>query len=377
METYCLKCLWTYRIPSRSEDVATQQDVRIHPGWGDNLFEAYSQVYGPDDRHCYEYHVLITYANVAPDRDIARGLASNCTNAGWRTFFAPETLHLDNQRPDVFADRWAEKLERGLLSSCHLLGVISPAHLESAYCDLEIQGFLTIIQENPSRGMVLALLGLDARDLPGSLQPYACENKWSEIQRRLSILIENTGLRLGRGPYEPLALFEPLKLWSDELRFGFGPTEGKRRIYEYYVRECMVLILKGTNPTPAALHWPVLCSDAYKSDALDEARELVAKGVSPYPRRTRGSNFPIARPSKTMVVQDNKAEGVAVPSNESLAQNAGAREVRGTWYNLVDYGGRHYVQDMEFVCRACGARLGVGIDPNDPPPACLTCGATA
>jgi len=24
----------------------------------------------------------------APDRDIARGLASNCTNVGWRTFFA-------------------------------------------------------------------------------------------------------------------------------------------------------------------------------------------------------------------------------------------------------------------------------------------------
>jgi len=53
-----------------------------------------------------------------------------------------------------------------------------------------------------------------------------------------------------------------------------------------------------------------------------------------------------------MFVQDNKAEGAAAPSNESFGSKCGAREVRGHGTTLVDYGGRHYVQDMEFVCRA-------------------------
>jgi len=74
------------------------------------------------------------------------------------------------------------------------------------------------------------------------------------------------------------------------MAFGFGPTEGKRRIYEYYVRECMVLILKGTHPTPAALHWPVCVRTRTRATLLTKLENL-SKEFSPYPRRTRGSSF--------------------------------------------------------------------------------------
>jgi hypothetical protein len=98
--------------------------------------------------------------------------------------------------------------------------------------------------------------------------------------------------------YEPPELFEQLPLTSDEWLL-FGPTEAKRRIFELYVREYMVLILKGADPTQVKLNWPMGVSDTYKSEALTEARNLVAEGISAYPQRSEDKGrFPIARPTK-------------------------------------------------------------------------------
>jgi hypothetical protein len=261
-----------------------------------------------------------------------------------------------------------------LLSSCHLLGVLSPAHLRSAYCDLEIQCFLNIVGENPSRGIVLILNELNAEDVPTILVPYLCVNQWSEIQSRLSRLIESSRLRLGGGPYEPSELFEQLPLSSDEWLFGFGPTQSRRRIFELYVREYMVLILKGADPTQAKLYWPMGVSDVYKSEALIEARNLVAEGISPYPQRSESKGkFLIAGSTGGKFSQCAKLEDAAPNSTEQPVHGARTCSASGAWYELVDYGGQGYPQDMDFVCRACGHREGI-TNPNDAPDACPRCG---
>ncbi|MBI2481539.1 MAG: hypothetical protein HYV60_23730 [Planctomycetia bacterium] len=45
----------------------------------------------------------------------------------------------------------------------------------------------------------------------------------------------------------------------------------------------------------------------------------------------------------------------------------------GAWCDMVDYGGRGYPQDMDFVCQKCGHCVGVGT-PTEVPPACPKCG---
>ena len=55
-ETYCLKCLRLYTIPTESQDLTNGALSHSAP---DNLFEQYSQHYGPDVRWPYEFHVFI------------------------------------------------------------------------------------------------------------------------------------------------------------------------------------------------------------------------------------------------------------------------------------------------------------------------------
>jgi hypothetical protein len=379
-ETYCLKCLKMYTIPTKSEDVMEDQDVPNSPQRSDNLFEPYSEHFGQNTRYAYEYHVFISYANVDADMSLARDLAYRCRDAHWRTFFAPESLHLQNKWPGKFSSRWCGELSQALLSSCHLLCVLSPAHLRSAYCDLEIQGFLRIVDENPSRGIVLVLNDLDAKDVPKSLLPYLCENTWGAIQSQFSQLITPTKLRLGNDAYGPTELFEPLPLTGDSWRFGFGPTEAKRRIYDLYVREYMVLILKDLDPTQVHLNWPMFATDEYKTDALSDARDLIANGVLPYPasvefratptdtKLTAAGNIPL---SGTAPTQADVGPTTSVNSTDPSRMC----EQPGDLFDLLDYGGRGYTQDMDFVCRKCGYHEGVD-NPDEPPNACSKCGAT-
>jgi hypothetical protein len=312
------------------------------------------------------------------------------------TFFAPESLHLENAYQDAFKSRWCDLLEQGLLSSCHLLGVLSPAHLRSAYCDLEIQGFLRIVASNPSRGIVLVLSDLSDADVPGSLQPFVCNSEWSAIKSRLSGLVTSAGLRLGKVPYAPVTLFDPLPISgaSDSWQFGFGPAKAKLRIFELYVREYMVLILKGLDPESVDLKWPMLATDDYKTEALSEARELIAAGVLPYPLAAQGRrlltasefarlqtipkgetpaklSYPPRPPSKRVAFQakvKNDQSQLAKTYRAGLGTGSLPEGPEGDWYAnySVDYRHGHSV-----FCRRCGD---IDEDEGPPPSSCPTCG---
>lgn len=379
-ETYCLKCLKWYRIPMQSEAGTQGQDVPHSPYIGDNPFDEYSEHYGPDTRRCYEYHVFISYANVEPDRTLARELASRCVNARWRTFFAPESLRLENLHQEAFQSRWCDLLEKGLLSSCHLLGLLTPAHLASAYCDLEIQGFLRVVSSNPARGIVLVLNGISNADVPASLQPFVCDGEYAAIERRLSELIASSALQLGRACYTPATLFDPLPTSSDVWRFGFGPDSARERIFQLYVREYMVLILKGLDPMQVSLNWPMLATDEYKAEALAKAKELIGAGVLPYPTADRNwRSQPSPQPMPRGTAQKTGTGSTRTDAPPSISANpldpSRTYERPSKWFDILDYGGRGYPQDMDFVCRTCGYHEGVG-NPNEPPTACPKCAVT-
>ncbi len=60
-------------------------------------------------------------------------------------------------------------------------------------------------------------------------------------------------------------------------------------------------------------------------------------------------------------------------SRNTVAEGPRTYVKHGAWCDMVDYSGRGFPQDMDFVCRKCGHCEGVG-HPNEVPPACPKCG---
>jgi len=60
-------------------------------------------------------------------------------------------------------------------------------------------------------------------------------------------------------------------------------------------------------------------------------------------------------------------------SRNTVAEGPQTYVKHGAWCDMVDYSGRGFPQDMDFVCRICGHCEGVG-HPTEVPPACPKCG---
>ena len=138
------------------------------------------------------------------------------------------------------------------------------------------------------------------------------------------------------------------------------------------------MILKGLDLASVDLNWPTLVTDDYKREALEEARGLVNAGVLPYPVSAH-------EPRPLAPVQPAPDGAAPKPGDLTTRSNASPTgsldpydssrvyERPGEWFDLLDNTGRGWPQDMDFVCRRCGHRVGVG-HPEDPPPACPACG---
>ena len=297
-DSYCKKCYRAYAIPSRGEQ---SEYNKIDPTRQDNLFDPYSQHYVPNHNHCYEYQIFFSYANVEPDMNIAKQLADKCVQVGWRTFFAPESLRYKNKNQEYLAPRWSQELELALLSSCHVLCVLSNQYRNSTYCELELNGAMQIAILNDKRHIVVIPSdGTCPTDAPTRVSPYLCKNDWRDIHERFSKALQTPDLRLGRVGYSPTYLHDPLPLtenlaalppvpltWIENFaawRLLPGTNRNlKLRVFEDSVRELMVLLLKGVNPTEDSIYWPPLGdADKLKAEALEAARYLVAHDIRPY-----------------------------------------------------------------------------------------------
>ena len=111
--------------------------------------------------------------------------------------------------------------------------------------------------------------------------------------------------------------------------------------------------------------------DATLSVLQEVAFRLIA-GIAK-PHAVMSGELPIARESPQRLDQcDPDSTKECIIGKTEIERPLTISKYRG-WCDLVDYSGRGYPQDMDFVCRKCGHCEPV-VTPNDVPQACPKCG---
>lgn len=197
----------------------------------------------------YQYDVFISYSSVQESeaRAIYESLRSEMT-----VFFAPETLNVLDYEPG----QYVEVLTDSLTQSCQVLVLLSKSFLESAWCQLELYGYFSLMLEEEGRRLWIGILeeGID-RQIDGQFVPLLSSR--DEAIEKVRQRFREAALQVGERFAEivPPKMFVDLPLyefyeppsagnrppWGKDSRSPHGiPGAPPYRVYEKMVREYMV-----------------------------------------------------------------------------------------------------------------------------------------
>jgi hypothetical protein len=341
-----------------------------------NLYESFFNPNNPDSRYTYQYDLFISYRHVAEDRMIAEKLADSLTAKDLRTFFAPKSLWMENifDKKGDWPTRWIRELKNALSKSAHFIVIITREFFESTYCELELRSIYQINRNNPNRKFWIKIPNSPVIQLPRELQgKTGCANS-ETLSIEIKHEVERARLLLGRNQVEPLDIFPLLPLtshaWGDGLRHDIDPTYQE---FENIVRELLLLLMRGIKICDINFVFPPKWNEGHIKEAHSEALNLAKKRIFPYPTSTAIDQLKESFKATFEAMQfldHTDSTDIESEQNDVMPYKEWRSE---SWYTLVDYGGKGYPQDMDWVCRKCQNAEGVG-NPNNPPIECSNCG---
>jgi hypothetical protein len=232
----------------------------------------------------------------------------------FEVFFAPRCLPPERQAEARF--QFASLLMDALARSAHVLALLSPRYLDSAWCQLEMIGFANLHRADRERRLWLHALEPCGARVPAALrsllQPGPLDATIETVRRRVRASTRRRGFDFGGMPPAPLprlplhALYPmPRRApWKPDGRSRGHPAGPPYAVYEALVREYMVQLLRRNDPDPFSMDEPWLEVPMDGLDprlrsltrrALEDARELLR------PRRV--SPFHTRRPYREMCIE--------------------------------------------------------------------------
>lgn len=368
--------IFCYKCESVSSVDAAEKTAKegLQPSY--NLFESFHNKWNPDGHYSYQYDIFISYRHKGENINVAQKLAEELKNRGLRTFFAPKSLWMENllDKKGNWSTKWIYELEHALLTSSHFVVVLSKEFFESTHCELELRSIHEICNSNPSRSYWLKLLSCTKDQLPIEIREKSRENNCESLASEIHTRVTETGIELGIGPIKPKECFIPLPLntgaWGEGGRFDPDPPLHQ---FESIVRELLVLSLRGIRRDEIDFVFPQTWQQHHIDAAFKELENLQAKNISPFPPS-------IYDKAKQIFKNMHNKENNSKPTNPVVSKNVdnthGPKVYdpdKNNWYILNDYGGLGHPQDMDFECRVCKYREGVG-SPNNAPDSCPNCG---
>jgi hypothetical protein len=231
-------------------------------------------------RLAYRYDVFISYSasRETEARAIYDALRSEMT-----VFFAPESLPLLSHEPD----QYVEVLSDALTQSCQVLVLLSQSFLDSAWCQLELNGAFNLMLAQDARRLWIGILeaGME-REIGGQFVPLLCEPDAAvaKVRQRFHEAEVKVGDRFAS--HTPPKLFAPLPLyelyeppsarrrppWGKDARAPHGvPGAPPYWIYEAMVRETMIQLARRRGGKPP---------DPFSQDDEELVLSIPMQGVS-------------------------------------------------------------------------------------------------
>lgn len=243
----------------------------------------------------YKYDIFISYSTI--DTQIAEKFYKDLSSLGLKIFYAPKTLRTSKLTPNQFFDI----LRDALMSSCMLVSLVSEAYLDSSWCQLELRGYFYLFLSERRRKMWIKSIdpGVDDQ-LAGQLVPLIFKGDFKTLVSDINAAIKHREIHIEEeyAKRERPQIFVKLQLrrfyeppnrppWGKDSQSPHGvPGAPHYDLYEYLVREYMIQLLRGRDPSNLVV--PMLnLPESYSymtHDAKKDAKKLIDLGISPYQR---------------------------------------------------------------------------------------------
>ena len=245
------------------------------------------------------------------DGQWARTLYDELTGA-MKVFFAPVDLPHDLQCQARF--QFANLLMDSLMRTAHCVALLSPQYLESAWCQLEMQGFANLHRRDPARRLWIFEIEPCLDALPSALRGLVFAGDRTSLLGSITQVVSRgerpRGFDIGMPPKPCLPglplrrLYTPPKPapWGFESQSRGLPGAPPYEVYESLVREYMVQMLRrgkwgllaGPDDQPQ-LEIPMDgLDDRYQRlthRAKEDAEHLLSLQVDPFSDRRRYSDI--------------------------------------------------------------------------------------
>lgn len=249
----------------------------------------------------YDVFISFSFADMAAAAKVDAALRPE-----FEVFYAPRGLPPERQAEARF--QFASLLMDALARSAHVLALLSPRYLESAWCQLEMIGFANLHRRDRERLLWLHALEPCGAAVPaalrGLLQPGPLATTLDTVRRSVRASPRRRGFDFGGMPPQPLpqlplhALYPPPRRapWKSDGRSRGHPAGPPYAVYEALVREYIVQLLRRNDP-PLSMQEPWLEVPMDGLDprlrsltrhALEDARFLLqSRAVNPFDKRPR------------------------------------------------------------------------------------------